>query len=173
MHFINLCVLFNTYMDKFEFEIDNEIKSAPASRFNSEIQSQQEAISFSVKVTEALRDKRKHHNHRQEGKVSLSQLKEVYRKAAKCFNESLRPNHSRGCWAMARVNMFIRLASIDNAKIAEALNSSLITSLDEMPCSVDFFKASADIEEYKLDYDFKDVDELYLEEYKSINYKWE
>ena len=41
--------------------------------------------------------------------VTLGQLKKVYRRGAGAFSSSHRPGMSRGGWAMARVNMFLKM----------------------------------------------------------------
>jgi hypothetical protein len=164
-------------MDKFEFEIDDEPKSTFSGRPDLKPSSQQNAINFSVSVTKALEEKRKTHNSLFEEKVSLSQLKEVYRKAARQFNPSLNPNQNRGCWAMARVNMFTRTLSdrstdLKQLKAKEALDLSIKVPCEWIPCSEDFFTAQGYIEKYGLNYDFKDIDELYLEDYKPLLAEW-
>ena len=67
------------------------------------------AITFSEKVTNSLREKVKNHNAKSKKKVTLSQLKKVYRRGAGAFSQSHRPGMSRGGWAMARVNMFLKM----------------------------------------------------------------
>ena len=67
------------------------------------------AITFSEKVTNSLREKGKNHNAKSKKKVTLSQLKKVYRRGAGAFSQSHRPGMSRGGWAMARVNMFLKM----------------------------------------------------------------
>ena len=67
------------------------------------------AITFSAKVTESLKNKVKEHNEKYSKKVTLSQLKKVYRRGAGAFSSSHRPNQNRGSWAMARVNMFLKM----------------------------------------------------------------
>ena len=67
------------------------------------------AINFSEKVVKALRNKVKEHNAKHSKKVTLGQLKKVYRRGAGAFSQSHRPNMSRGGWAMARVNMFLKM----------------------------------------------------------------
>ena len=39
----------------------------------------------------------------------MGQLKKVYRRGAGAFSSSHRPGMSRGGWAMARVNMFLKM----------------------------------------------------------------
>jgi len=67
------------------------------------------AINFSEKVVKALRNKVKEHNAKYSKKVTLSQLKKVYRRGAGAFSSSHRPGKTRGQWAMARVNTFLKM----------------------------------------------------------------
>ena len=66
-------------------------------------------ISFSKKVIESLQNKIKEHNEKSGKKVTLSQLKKVYRRGLGAFSVSHRPGQSRNSWAMARVNMFLKM----------------------------------------------------------------
>lgn len=66
-------------------------------------------ITFSEKVVSALKNKVKEHNENHSKKVTLSQLKKIYRRGAGAFSSSHRPNKTRGQWAMARVNMFLKM----------------------------------------------------------------
>jgi hypothetical protein len=66
-------------------------------------------ITFSEKVTNALKEKVKNHNAKHSKKVTLSQLKKVYRRGLGAFSSSHRPGKSRAQWAMARVNTFLRM----------------------------------------------------------------
>jgi len=67
------------------------------------------AITFSERVTKALKNKVSEHNKKYSKKVSLTQLKKVYRRGAGAFSSSHRPGKSRDQWAMARVNMFLKM----------------------------------------------------------------
>ena len=67
------------------------------------------SITFSAKVIEALKSKVKSHNAKSKKKVTLGQLKKVYRRGAGAFSTSHRPGMTRGGWAMARVNMFLKM----------------------------------------------------------------
>ena len=131
------------------------------------------AIEFSKKVIEALKNKVKEHNSKNKKKVSLSQLKKVYRRGAGAFSSSHRPGKTRGQWAIARVNMFLRMVSGKPVKdayrkadsdIAKARSEIIIeASID--PSDEDFEMADADIKEYNLeDFDFASADELYLDD---------
>ena len=66
-------------------------------------------ISFSKKIVKSLQNKVKEHNEKQGKKVTLSQLKKVYRRGLGAFSVSHRPGQSRNSWAMARVNMFLKM----------------------------------------------------------------
>jgi len=67
-------------------------------------------ITFSEKVISALKTKVSEHNKKHPSKkVTLGQLKKVYRRGAGAFSSSHRPGMSRGGWAMARVNMYLKM----------------------------------------------------------------
>ena len=75
-------------------------------------------ITFSQKVTDALKEKVKNHNAKHSKKVTLGQLKKVYRRGSGAFSSSHRPGQSRASWAMARVNTFLRMQSGGKVKDA-------------------------------------------------------
>lgn len=65
-------------------------------------------VSFSDSVVSSLRNKVKDHNEKNpDKKVTLGQLKAVYRRGAGAFSTSHHPNATRGSWAMGRVNSFL------------------------------------------------------------------
>jgi len=66
-------------------------------------------IAFSEKVVNSLQEKVKNHNEKHSKKVTLSQLKKVYRRGLGAFSSSHRPGQNRNSWAMARVNMFLKM----------------------------------------------------------------
>jgi len=66
-------------------------------------------ITFSEKIINALKTKVKNHNAKHSKKVTLGQLKKVYRRGLGAFSASHRPGQSRASWAMARVNTFLRM----------------------------------------------------------------
>ena len=75
-------------------------------------------ITFSQKVTNALKEKVKNHNAKHSKKVTLGQLKKVYRRGSGAFSSSHRPGQSRAAWSMARVNTFLRMQSGGKVKDA-------------------------------------------------------
>ena len=132
------------------------------------------AIDFSKKVIEALKNKAKEHNSKNKKKVTLGQLKKVYRRGAGAFSSSHRPGKTRGQWAMARVNMFLKMVSGKPVKdayrkadsdIAKAFSNNYIIEASLEPDDEDFIQADEDIKNYNLgDFDFISADELYLDD---------
>ena len=131
------------------------------------------AIEFSKKVIEALKNKVKEHNSKNKKKVTLGQLKKVFRRGAGAFSSSHRPGQSRVSWAMARVNMFIKMVSGGKVKdsyrkadsdIARASSNYTIDTSFE-PSDEDFIQADEDIKNFELnDFDFSNPEELYLDD---------
>jgi len=68
-------------------------------------------ITFSPSVEKSLKNKVEEHNKKakQGREASLSMLKAVYRRGAGAYSTSHRPGKTRGQWAMARVNAFLKL----------------------------------------------------------------
>jgi len=132
------------------------------------------AIEFSKKVIEALKNKVKEHNSKNKKKVTLGQLKKVFRRGAGAFSSSHRPGQSRVSWAMARVNMFLKMVRGGKVKdsyrkadsdIAKASTNNYIVEANLDPDDEDFNQAEIDIKEYNLNgFDFTNVDELYLDD---------
>lgn len=130
-------------------------------------------IEFSKKVIEALKNKVKEHNSKNKKRVSLSQLKKVYRRGAGAFSSSHRPGKTRGQWAMARVNMFLRMVSGKPVKDAyRKADSDIARAKYEFiaeagfdPIDEDLEMADKDIREYNLnDFEFESVEELYFDD---------
>jgi hypothetical protein len=132
------------------------------------------AIEFSKKVIEALKNKVKEHNSKSKKKVTLAQLKKVFRRGAGAFSSSHRPGQSRVSWAMARVNMFLKMVGGGKVKdsyrkadsdIARASKNDYIIEANLDPDNEDFLQADEDIKNYNLgDFDFVSADELYLDD---------
>lgn len=92
-------------------------------------------IVFSERVTKALKNKVAEHNKKYSKKVSLTQLKKIYRRGAGAFSSSHRPGKSRDQWAMARVNMFLKM--VRGGKVKDAYRKA---DQDVAKSSVDFYK---------------------------------
>jgi hypothetical protein len=82
-------------------------KNKPGSAAREKVSNSE--IVFSDRVMTALKNKVNDHNEKYKKKVSLTQLKKVYRRGAGAFSTSHRPGKTRGQWAMARVNMFLKM----------------------------------------------------------------
>ena len=131
------------------------------------------AIEFSKKVIEALKNKVKEHNSKYSKKVTLGQLKKVFRRGAGAFSSSHRPGMSRTGWGLARVNMFLKMVRGGKVKdsyrkadsdLAKAKTEIVVEAMLE-PSDEDFEIANKDIQDYNLnDFDFISADELYLDD---------
>jgi starvation-inducible DNA-binding protein len=88
-------------------------------------------VTFSKKTEDSLKDKVETHNKSVESasrKVTMSQLKAVYRRGAGAFSTSHRPDQNRNSWAMARVNAFLQLV-----KSGKPSNSKYVQDNDLLP----------------------------------------
>ena len=97
-------------MDKLEFEnfeinASGQSKNDQQHNCDDEQSSEEQAIKFSSSVIAALDQNAKEHNSEFKSKVTMSQLKKIYRRGA----ESTCSHSSKGLCAMARVNMFLRM----------------------------------------------------------------
>jgi len=162
-------------MKGIEYELEsNEGNFSKNSSWNESLEELQndDAVNFSVRVVEALEKKMREHNSNSFNKVSLKQLKKVYRRAAgNVFADVPEVNNNKGKWAMARVNMYLRIlngeplpretyASIDFTLVDKDID--LIDAV--IPTKEDFLKASEDIEKFDLNYEFKNINDLYLDD---------
>ena len=139
---------------------------------SSTLETQADSINYSAKVISALKKKVKDHNAKHSKKVTLGQLKKVYRRGAGAFSSSHRPGKSRGQWAMARVNTFLRM--VKGGKVKDSYRkadgdimraSSLDISDHWIPSAEDFEQADKDLIEAGLDPEISfEVEDLYIEE---------
>tara|TARA_B100000131_G_C18114767_1_gene610885 strand:- start:1119 stop:1628 length:510 start_codon:yes stop_codon:yes gene_type:complete len=135
------------------------------------------AIEFSSKLVGALEIESCEHNElNPESKTSLTELKDVYRRGAHLENVECLESKTLGEWAYARVNMFLRMKSegefISKLKTEGFQLENLDLTRNFLPSSEDFSRAKDKIKKYDLNYDFQDVDELYIENYKNISITW-
>ena len=131
------------------------------------------SITFSEKVVTALKNKVKEHNEKYPSKkVTLSQLKKVYRRGSGAFSSSHRPGKTRGQWAMARVNTFLRMRSGKKVKESyKAADQDIAKSSlyeNEKSTVEDFILANITMDDYDMDDDhdsdiFPEVEEGYEE----------
>jgi hypothetical protein len=135
-------------------------------------------ISFSAKLVDFLRKKTKEHNRNfPQKKTTLNKLKQVYKRGADAKTQE--SDHARGEYAMARVNMFLRVLSGDqNAFIIDKSSLIEISELDATelwsPSKEDLSGAALEIKENGLEYNFLNSSQLYLEEESSgINFSFD
>jgi len=144
------------------------------------------AVRFSSRLILAFTEKRKSHNKDNSDKVSLKQLKEVYRNGVgDCSSED--PN----LLGIARINMFLRMKSKNEIKSENlkkekkelkglvfedpTLDSSgkqVDVSDSWMPNEIDFIQAKKDIADFDLNYNLQDINDIYLDDYESISWVW-
>ena len=86
----------------------DRIKGSPKNKKDSAKDSKGK-ITFTEAIENSLKKKVKEHNEKSERKVTVGMLKAVYRRGAGAYSQSHRPGVSRGAWAMARVNAFLKL----------------------------------------------------------------
>lgn len=65
---------------------------------------------FPERILEFLKVKLEKLNAKSERCMTLSQLQKVYRRGSQAFDSINKPGKTRGQWALARVNMFIKMA---------------------------------------------------------------
>jgi len=85
--------------------------SDQAKEFLGSSKNKKEPVVFSSKIIAFLESKVERHNNRRSEKVTLDQIKKVYRRGSVAFSSSHRPGKSRAQWAIARVNAFLKMAS--------------------------------------------------------------
>jgi hypothetical protein len=133
------------------------------------------AIKFSTKLIEALREEvRDHNKSNPKSKTSLAELKDVYRRGS--GNTHPFENKTLGQCAYARVNMFLRMKGEGKALTESKMKKISLEDLDFtdgfIPSQEDFDWAQEKITKYDLDYDFKNINDLYIENYKNISIIW-
>jgi len=160
-------------LNQLEFE-NSELSRGEKREVNSSKSNADEdkiLIDYSSGVIATLSDLMKAHNRECENKVSVKELKEVFRNGANC-SQAKEVEIPCGVLALARVNMFLRLKSGEIMEASIISNTSLDISDLWYPNELDFTKAKKLVEEHNLDYEFKDVDNLYLEEYTKIELEY-
>ena len=176
-------------MDKLEFEnfeVNASDQSDDQQRIDDARILEEQAIKFSSSVVAALEQKAKEHNDNYStSQVTANQLKKVYRNGASSPED-------KGLHAMARVNMFLRMrrdgkityqpAKIEvqselkelvfETKARIRVNTFVNVADNWLPIEDDFIKASEDIKAFELNYNFKDIEELYLDDYEKLDIIW-
>ena len=128
-------------------------------------------IDYSSKIVAALQELMRTHNKGCENKVSLKELKEVFRRGANC-SQAKEVEIPCGTLALARVNMFLRLKSGEIMEASCSEVNSFDISDSWYPNESDFTKAAELAEGKGLDYEFKNINNLYLEEYTKVELEY-
>ena len=157
-------------LKNLEFE-NLEVSRGEKHEVNDSKNEDQILIDYSSNVIIALKDSMKGHNKECENKVSLKELKEVFRNGANCI-QAEEVEVPCGVLALARVNMFLRLKSGEIMEVSRSQINSLDISDFWYPSESDFAKASELAEENNINYEFKNVNNLYLEEYTKIELEY-
>tara|TARA_Y100000592_G_scaffold89260_1_gene146269 strand:+ start:15673 stop:16155 length:483 start_codon:yes stop_codon:yes gene_type:complete len=142
------------------------------------------AVDLSAKlITLFSKKSRAHNKSNPDSKVSAKELKSVFINASS--NENCFIGYTKLQWSVARVNTFLRVLSGD---IPELIKERQHTSLGGLifeskiikeqkehdisenwaPSSEDLALAKKEIEENELNYNFKDINELYLKEEEPV-----
>ena len=158
-------------MDNLEYEFSGQ--NASRSRGQDfvievkpqEAQNEDSAVEFSVGIINALVEKVEAHNSSQTKKVTLHQLKKVFCDSLEDY--MLNEDVSNTEWAFAKVNLYLRIASGEHAGTVNVVNTYKKPNLIEvsanwLPSQKDIDAAKLIVEEKKLDYSFKSIDELYI-----------
>ena len=136
-------------------------------------------------VSLIIAQKTEKHNETHENKVSEDQLKKVYFRGSKSYDLSFRMGKTRSQWAMARVNLFLKMNRgedveepyliadkdilVDNEQADASLDTYCFDNFSDIDlnlASLDLIKAG--IEKWDQDFDCEDI--LYSEaEKKTLN----
>lgn len=136
-------------------------------------------------VSLIIAQKTEKHNETHENKVSEDQLKKVYFRGSKSYDLSFRMGKTRSQWAMARVNLFLKMNRgediedsyliadkdilVDNEKAKASSDTYCFDNFSDIDlnlASLDLIKAG--IEKWDQDFDCEDI--LYSEaEKKTLN----
>jgi hypothetical protein len=150
-------------------------------------QSQEDiVVQFSARLAEAVRDKVEIHNRDcASNKVTFSQIIKVYKHGAQNFPMEALSEVGINKWSLARVNMYLRIkrgdinldsiGSLSNIRkemsslvfeneASKRVNSFLDVTENWVPNEEDFSLAQEYVVKYDLNYDFNNLDEIYLVE---------
>lgn len=126
----------------------------------------EKSLVFSKKIIAMLEDKMKEHNKNISNQVKLVDLKRAYKSG---FNNSENLNKE----TLAHVNMYLRVLRGDTSNMFsnfkhnsfEIIGNEISVKGNLSPLESDYKQAEEDIIKYKLeDFDFKSIEELYLED---------
>lgn len=145
--------------------------------------SEAEIIDFSANLVSCLEEKKKLYNKENKASLEIKQLKEVYERGVSNSENNLNLE------GLARVNMFLRQEAFNKENPSDKSSlavDSLVFEQDEnldtlefdisedwRPSKEDYELAKADQEKFNLNLKISSFEQLYLEEYKPLDFNWE
>ena len=158
-------------MDNLDYELSGQNASRNRGQnFVIEVkaqepQNQDAAVKFSVDIVKTLEESIEAHNSSQSKKVTLHQLKKVFCDSLEDYMQNEDVSNTE--WALAKVNLYLRIASGEHAESVNVVNTYKKPNLIEvsanwLPSQKDIDKAKLTVEEKGLNYPFKSIDDLYI-----------
>lgn len=158
-------------MDNLDYELSGQNASrSRGQNFVIEVkpqepQNQDAAVKFSVDIVKTLEEGIEAHNSSQSKKVTLHQLKKVFCDSLEDYMQNEDVSNTE--WALAKVNLYLRIASGEHAESVNVVNTYKKPNLIEvsanwLPSQKDIDKAKSTVEEKGLNYPFKSIDDLYI-----------
>ena len=169
-------------MDNLEFEVS----SASGIKYDTESISVNEnkndvdeklMIEFSAKLVDFFKNTvRQYNKSYPNNKTTAKKIKEVYIEAANLYQEDY--PCSMNNWCIAKVFLFLDIKAGNRIQLDDSyanidFENCINISPDFFPSENNFEVATSIIKEKNLDYDFKSIDNLYLEDYKPLDLIWE
>jgi len=139
-------------------EKDGKCVPSPKEGKTSSALSQEDAIDYSVRIVKALELMRTEHNkNNPQRRVTINQLKAIFCKNAGDHQRADDAGQTYNHWAMGCISAFLRLRQ--NEKIKRISISSNLW----VPSEEDLKEAAANIKQFELDFDFKNIEDLYIQ----------
>jgi len=163
-------------MDNLEFEVSSASGIKYDTGLNAVNKDKQDVdeksmIEFSAKLVDLFKNMAE-----ERGDVTYKKLKEVYIEAANVYREDY--SQKKNNWCIAKIFLYLdiktgRKIQTDDSYANIDFEDKINISLEWAPSEENLESAASIIKEKELDYDFESIDNLYLEDYKPLNLKWE
>jgi hypothetical protein len=169
-------------MNNLEFEVS----SASGIKYDTELSAvdkdkldidEKSMIEFSAKLVDLFKSMAEEHSESNPNdKVTYKKLKEVYIEAANVYQKSY-PSEKNN-WCIAKIFLYLDIKMGQKIQINDSyanidFEDHINVSLEWAPSEENLESADSIIKEKELGYDFASIDNLYLEDYKPLNLKWE
>jgi len=136
------------------------------------ISTAEEAVSFSTRIVNLLKEKVKWHNAQKGQRISLAQLKGIFLRASSSASET----QTQGFLGLARVNMYLRIVAAQKIDKIDLLKSKTLNLSKEIDFSdawniseADVKLTQSEVEKFNLNKNF-DLDELYLQDEEQLTF---